>query len=345
MPLTECHVPLSYTRTVTVGEGCDEAIFCREHRRKLPRPHPPRTVITRRPTVTHHPRRADTATPAQRRMPHRHTPTRRPRKALRTHSGQGPNGSIVGVVSSRLLCARTPVQPPPDAIVGVTAVAKLSARLASVTTDDTQPSDCPSTVTTTAQGTHSGKGPTGGIVGVTSPRPKHTPVVNDGVSYAHARDRRGPPARGRQPGIGRRPQRRRAVPTSRPPGGRPRGHGRVCCAPTHRRSPHRGIVGVTSPAKPDSRSVSATTDDTHLSARALTATTTAQGTHSGKGPTRRIVGVTSPRRSTPRRAPRRPLRPRTHRASDTRRSRTARATKKTPQPSPTRPHTPARLRD
>ena len=33
-------MPLSYTRTITRAEADDEANFCREHRRKLPRPHP-----------------------------------------------------------------------------------------------------------------------------------------------------------------------------------------------------------------------------------------------------------------------------------------------------------------
>lgn len=100
---------------------------------------PPRTVNTRRPAGTDHPRRADTATPAQRRMPHRHTPTRRPRKAVRTPTGQGPTGRVVGVVSSRPAVRPPTAAAPTGRIVGVTAAAKLADCLASVTTDGTQP--------------------------------------------------------------------------------------------------------------------------------------------------------------------------------------------------------------
>ncbi len=100
---------------------------------------PPRTVNTRRPAGTDHPRRADTATPAQRRMPHRHTPTRRPRKAGRTPTGEGPTGRVVGVVSSRPAVRPPTAAAPTGRIVGVTAAAKLADCLASVTTDGTQP--------------------------------------------------------------------------------------------------------------------------------------------------------------------------------------------------------------
>ena len=98
----------------------------------------------------------------------------------------------------RLLCAHTPPQPPQVVVVGVTAWAKLSAQLTSVTTSGTRPSAYPSTVTTTAQGTHTGKGPTRGIVGVASSRLRKAPSwTTTPAPTPHTTDRRPPSAPGR----------------------------------------------------------------------------------------------------------------------------------------------------
>ena len=50
---------------------------------------------------------------------------------------------------------------------------------------------------------------------------------------------------------------------------------------------------MTASAKPDPCLISVTTDGTQSSDCPAAATVTAHGTHSGKGPTRRIVGVAS----------------------------------------------------
>ena len=79
------------------------------------------------------------------------------------------------MVSSRDAVRPHTVAAPTGRIVGVTALAKLSARLVSVSTDGTHLSARALTATTTAHGTHTGKGHTRGIVGVASSRPKTAP--------------------------------------------------------------------------------------------------------------------------------------------------------------------------
>lgn len=127
-----------------------------------------------------------------------------------------------------------------------------AAKLDSCLVSATISSACPAAATITAHGTHTGKGPTSRIVGVVSSRPKHTTKI--------------------------------APPDSTTPTPLSPRH-------AHRRSPHSRIVGVTAAAKLNSYLVSVSTDGTRPSAYPPSATTTAQGTHTDRGPTRGIVGV------------------------------------------------------
>lgn len=100
---------------------------------------PPRTVNTRRPAVTEHPRRADTATHLHAECPIELEDHRR-REKRAAHPRVKASREASSAWSRRaLLCAHPPPQPPPDAIVGVTALAKPNPYPAAVSTSGTRP--------------------------------------------------------------------------------------------------------------------------------------------------------------------------------------------------------------